>query len=75
MAIIDLGGLALTDIHDSQAGWFQDLFHIYEIIKEIHARVRKFCSGNEMRTSGRRTDGRTYGRAIHVGSTSFAVPD
>ena len=28
-------------------------------IKEIHARVTKFCSGNEMRTSGRGSDGRT----------------
>ena len=26
-------------------------------IKEIHARVTEFCSGNEMRTSGRVTDG------------------
>ena len=26
-------------------------------IEEIHARVTEFCSGNEMRTSGR-TDGR-----------------
>ena len=25
-------------------------------IKEIHARVTEFCSGNEMRTSGRGTD-------------------
>ena len=28
-------------------------------IKEIQARVTEFCSRNEMRTSGRRTDGRT----------------
>ena len=26
-------------------------------IKEIHARVTEFCSGNEMLTSGRGTDG------------------
>ena len=26
--------------------------------EEIHARVTEFCSGNEMRTSGRGTDGR-----------------
>ena len=26
-------------------------------VKEIHARVTEFCSGNEMRTSGRGTDG------------------
>ena len=31
-------------------------------IKEIHARVTEFCSGNEMRTSGRGMDGRTDGR-------------
>ena len=36
--------------------------------KEIHARVTEFCSGNEMQTSGRGTDGRTDGR------TSEATP-
>ena len=30
-------------------------------MKEIHARVTEFCSGNEMRTSGRGTDGQTDG--------------
>ena len=31
-------------------------------MKEIHARVTEFCSGNEMQTSGRGTDGRTGGQ-------------
>ena len=36
-------------------------------IKEIHARVTKFCSGNEMRTSGRGTDGRPDRRTSEAG--------
>ena len=43
-------------------------------IKEIHAQVTEFCSGNKMRTSGRGTDRRPDGRTDIRGDANTPRP-